>query len=169
MLGNPYRVALRRHPAKRITQSESGEEMNSTRGEKRSGGFSLVEIIVVIAIMAILVGVLAPAYLRYVEKSRKQSDDTAAGEILHAAEIVVLSGTYEITAGTVLVTFDATNGVVIQNDPTGNTLERELEDMFGTLSDVKPVSRTYASKTYTITIVAPATANGYPSLSGTWN
>lgn len=37
-------------------------------------GFSLVELIIVIAIMAILVGVLAPQYLKYVEKSRRSAD-----------------------------------------------------------------------------------------------
>lgn len=40
---------------------------------KNNKGFSLVELIVVVAIMAVLVGVLAPAYLQYVEKTRKQT------------------------------------------------------------------------------------------------
>ena len=38
---------------------------------KNNKGFSLVELIVVIAIMAVLVGVLAPQLIKYVEKSRQ--------------------------------------------------------------------------------------------------
>ncbi len=50
-------------------------------------GFSLVELIIVIAIMAILIAVLAPQYLRYVEKSRLQSDNSALGEVANAAKV----------------------------------------------------------------------------------
>lgn len=42
--------------------------------QKNNKGFSLVELIVVIAIMAVLVGVLAPQLIRYVEKSREATD-----------------------------------------------------------------------------------------------
>ena len=168
MLGNPYRVALRRHPAKRITISESGEEMNSTRGEK-NGGFTLVEMIVVLAIMSVLVGVLAPAYLHFVEKSRQRRDDAAAEEIRRAAEIVVLSGTYSVASGTVLVTFETNNGVSVQNDPTGTALNKHLEELFGDLSKVKPTSKTYRNKTYTITIIMPASAEQTPTVIGAWS
>ena len=41
--------------------------------KQKNKGFSLIELIVVVAIMAVLVGVLAPAYLRYVEKARRQT------------------------------------------------------------------------------------------------
>jgi type IV pilus assembly protein PilA len=42
--------------------------------KKNNKGFSLVELIVVIAIMAVLVGVLAPQFIKYVEKSREATD-----------------------------------------------------------------------------------------------
>ena len=51
-------------------------------------GFSLVELIIVVAIMAVLIGVLAPAYLQYVEKSKKTKDCSAIGSVMDAIEIV---------------------------------------------------------------------------------
>lgn len=52
--------------------------------ENKNKGFSLVELIVVIAIMAVLVAVLAPSLLQYVERSRAQKDDSAMGEVTNA-------------------------------------------------------------------------------------
>lgn len=50
-------------------------------------GFSLVELIIVIAIMAILLVVLAPQYLKYVERSRNSTDLQNAAEIVTALQI----------------------------------------------------------------------------------
>jgi len=41
---------------------------------KNNKGFSLVELIIVIAIMAILVGVMAPQLIKYIEKTNESSD-----------------------------------------------------------------------------------------------
>ena len=54
---------------------------------KNNKGFSLVELIIVIAIMAVLVGVLAPTYLQYVEKSKKSNDVSTVDSIINAVEI----------------------------------------------------------------------------------
>lgn len=52
-------------------------------------GFSLVELIVVVAIMAVLMVVLAPQYLRYVERTRLQKDNSAIAEIANAVKIAM--------------------------------------------------------------------------------
>lgn len=50
-------------------------------------GFSLVELIIVIAIMAVLIVALAPQYLKYVEKSRNSTDASNAAEMVAALQI----------------------------------------------------------------------------------
>lgn len=70
-------------------------------------GFSLVELIIVIAIMAILIVVLAPQYLRYVERSRNSTDYQNATEVVNALQIYAADPqitTNQFTAGTVDIT-----------------------------------------------------------------
>ena len=54
--------------------------------KKNNKGFSLVELIIVIAIMAILAGAIAPALIRYIDKSRKSNDVSACKSIKTAIE-----------------------------------------------------------------------------------
>jgi type IV pilus assembly protein PilA len=52
--------------------------------KKQNKGFSLVELIIVIAIMAILAAAIAPALIRYIDKSRR-ADDLSAAETINSA------------------------------------------------------------------------------------
>ena len=56
---------------------------------KSNKGFSLVELIIVIAIMAILVGVMAPQLIKYIEKS-KVSSDTQTADAVHTAILTAM-------------------------------------------------------------------------------
>ena len=132
-------------------------------------GFSLVELIVVVAIMAVLVGVLAPAYLADVEKTRIQRDESAAGEIFRAAEIVVYSGQYDIT-DTVLVTFSSAGIQLNAAILNATEVQEILQDHFGTrYQTAVPVSKKYQNMTYTVTILPPETDSLMPRLSAAWS
>lgn len=64
--------------------------MNKKQKSLNNKGFSLVELIIVIAIMAVLVGVLAPTYMQYVEKSKKSNDVSSVDSILSACEVAAV-------------------------------------------------------------------------------
>jgi len=53
---------------------------------KNNKGFSLIELIIVIAIMAIIVGILAPQFIKYIEQSRESKDIQAIDSIRKAIE-----------------------------------------------------------------------------------
>lgn len=136
---------------------------------KNQHGFSLVELIVVIAIMAVLVGVLAPAYLSYIEKSRRQKDETAASEIYRAAEIVVYAGEYEIS-DQVLLSFSSAGIQLSTEIENLDEVEQILKDHFGDqYSSAVPVSKKYKDRTYTITILPPLEDSCIPRISGSWS
>ena len=68
-------------------------------------GFSLVELIVVIAIMAILVGVAVPVYTSYISKAKESNDIQAIDNLDHACQIVAAE--YSVT----IVYASVTNGI----------------------------------------------------------
>jgi len=55
----------------------------------RKRGFSLVELIIIIAIMAVLLVVLAPVLLSYTERSRAQKDASAMDEVINAVQLAL--------------------------------------------------------------------------------
>lgn len=64
--------------------------------KKNNKGFTLVELVIVIAILAILVGILAPQYTKYVEKSRKSADASNMDELVKAVQVYAADGSNNI-------------------------------------------------------------------------
>ena len=57
---------------------------------KNNKGFSLVELIIVIAIMAILVGVMAPQLIKYIEKTNVSSDVQLCDTVREAVQTAMM-------------------------------------------------------------------------------
>lgn len=57
--------------------------------KKNNKGFSLVELIIVIAIMAVLIGLIAPQYLKFVKKSRVAADMSNAQSVADAVNCAI--------------------------------------------------------------------------------
>lgn len=135
------------------------------REKMNNKGFSLVELIIVIAIMAVLIVVLAPQYLKYVEKSRNSTDVTNATEIVTAIQVYAADPDVEATK--VLGAGEATITVKSDGAVTGtgvNNLNEAFKaagfDVDATSGNLKTtcVSKT-AWQSYIITVTVEKNGN----------
>ena len=128
--------------------------------KKNNEGFSLVELIVVIAIMAVLVGVLAPAYLRYVEKSRVSTDNSALAEVAAAVKTAVAEED-------VYASIKSDTTVTVKS---GQAIESTSSKLLAEIKDTVGENITFKSKKYqgvsdgVVFDVTPGTSDGKVSI-----
>ena len=78
---------------------------------KNNKGFTLVELIIVVAIIAVLSAVIAPQYIKFVEKSKVSADMNTAAAIESAISVLCAEGT--ITSNDAdYVTWDISSGLI---------------------------------------------------------
>lgn len=107
------------------------------RTKRNNKGFSLVELIIVIAIMAILAGVLAPQFVKYIGRSRTSTDIQNAQQIATALS-AEFADTARATEVTQQVVSDA-NSTKAWDDTTkdADANNRSQKDVFGGVPKVK--------------------------------
>lgn len=103
-------------------------------------GFSLIELIIVIAIMAILIGVVALVVLPYLESSRESTDRAALNEVATAFKSAMTSDTYSKVEISTAVDKDGLAGVVTGKDletKVNSYLEKSIEATESDLGSAK--------------------------------
>ncbi len=110
-------------------------------------GFSLVELIIVVAIMAILIVVLAPQYLKYVEKSRVAADQASIQGYIDAMQVIAADPDVTL-AGTLTMTKAASGtDVAISSDLQG-FIGTTGTNAQGLMDDASAKGCTVSSKAY---------------------
>lgn len=141
--------------------------------KKNNKGFSLVELIVVVAIMAVLLGVLVPTLVRHIESSRLSKDKKNLDELRVAMEVALSNEKFaDIACSDVQIGTDASVDIsgktFVSDDATTNTaFINEVKANFSNKSTVALTSKLKKGCSVTVTISdgrveieVDATANG---------
>lgn len=147
--------------------------------EKKNKGFTLIELIIVVAVLAILVGILAPQYTKYVEKSRKAADVSNVNELVNAFKVFVIEGgnlnstEYTFKIDTTPNNGGTSGGTNLKGCYEGNSAKNEtalrsgLDSTCPGWEDIYTKSKKWGDngKTSDITVIIKVTSDGGVSVS----
>lgn len=110
-------------------------------------GFSLVELIIVIAIMAILVGIIASQVIPYMEKSRESKDISILDTCLTSLQTTLADNEVTVTTGTItgIDNIDSASSVLSPRKASLANVEDSFKELIGVGSDTD-LDKQFASK-----------------------
>lgn len=127
--------------------------------KKNNKGFTLVELVIVIAILALLVGLLAPQYTKYVEKSRKTADASNMDEIVKVIKVFAADPDNDLPAGDYTVTIPSSSSKKTTVDKITTELKKELDSAVPKWESTTTRSKKWSSEVKELDITAKVTVN----------
>lgn len=126
------------------------------KAKQGSKGFSLVELVIVIAIMAILIAFLTPQLVKYIEESRQSADlDTVEG-IIKAVQVGVSDTELGFTGeGEIRIT--STSGSITKQ--IGNEIQKCMDNARIDVEDVRLKSSEWGTVTIAISLHGTCTVS----------
>lgn len=120
------------------------------RTKKNNKGFSLVELIVVVLIMAIIAVALAPQVMKWVNESRKSADASTYDSVVAAAQDALADENVwnKVTAQNAEIKIEITDSGCTVNGPQ-DFRDKVTEQLGGNTNSIK-LKQTGASATVTI-------------------
>ena len=94
--------------------------------KSKNKGFSLVELIVVIAILVVFAAILIPSLMQYTENSRAQKDESAMDEVVNAVQLAMA----DQDCFDEMLQYSCTNNYVTYSDSTGDYASQVVDGEF---------------------------------------